>query len=60
GLLVLSGISRLIRCVAFLAGKGPNPLVVTQMKTAEEELAEEIQRQQEAREKSANGKVEGR
>lgn len=60
GLLVLSGISRLIRCVAFLAGKGPNPLVVRQMKTAEEELAEEIQRQQEAREKSANGKVEGR
>ncbi|MFT0851036.1 TRAP transporter small permease subunit [Achromobacter sp. F4_2707] len=60
GLLILSGISRLIRCVAFLSGQGPNPLVTTQMKTAEEELAEEIQRQQEARERSANGKVEGR
>lgn len=60
-LLILSGISRLIRCVAFLAGKGPNPLKVAQIKTAEEELAEEILRQQEARVNGAgNGKVEGR
>ena len=61
GLLILSGISRLIRCVAFLAGKGPNPLVVARIKTAEEELAEEIQQQQEARANGAgNGTVEGR
>lgn len=61
GLLILSGISRLIRCVAFLAGKGPNPLVVARIKTAEEELAEEIQRLQEARANGdGNGKVEGR
>lgn len=60
-LLILSGVSRLIRCVAFLAGKGPNPLKVAQIKTAEEELAEEILRQQEARVNGAgNGKVEGR
>lgn len=63
GLLILSGISRLIRCIAFLAGKGPNPLVVAQIKSAEEELAEEIQRQQEARAngaKGVNGREEGR
>lgn len=61
GLLILSGISRLIRCVAFLLGKGPNPLVIARIKTAEEELAEEIQRQQETRANGmGNGKVEGR
>lgn len=54
GLLILSGISRLIRCIAFLAGKGPNPLKVVQIKTAEEELAEEILRQQEARAQRAD------
>jgi len=54
GLLILSGISRLIRCIAFLAGKGPNPLKVAQIKTAEEELAEEIPRQQEARAQRAD------
>lgn len=60
-LLILSGISRLIRCIAFLAGKGPNPLKVARIKTAEEELAEEIQRQQENRANGGgNGKVEGR
>lgn len=63
GLLILSGVSRLIRCIAFLMGKGPNPMVVAQIKTAEEELAEEIQRQQEARANSvngSNGKAQGR
>lgn len=54
GLLILSGISRLIRCIAFLAGKGPNPLKVAQIKTAEEELAEEILRQQEVRAQRAD------
>lgn len=57
GLLILSGVSRLIKCIAFLAGKGANPMITTQIKTAEEELAEEIQRQQEMR---ANGSEEGR
>jgi len=52
GLLILSGVSRLIKCLAFLSGQGSNPMVTTQIKTAEEELAEEIQRQQESR---ANG-----
>ena len=48
-LLILSGVSRLIKCVAFLAGKGPNPMVSAKEKTAEEELAEEIRKQNEAR-----------
>ena len=61
GLLILSGMSRLIRCIAFLAGKADNPLQVARIKSAEEELAEEIQRQQEARERAAaNGTAEGR
>lgn len=61
GLLILSGVSRLIRCVAFLAGKGPNPLVIARIKTPEEELAEEIQRMQQARANDVgNGQVEGR
>lgn len=57
GLLILSGVSRLIKCVAFLAGKGPNPMVAAQIKSAEEELAEAIQKQQVAR---GDGTVEGR
>src|SRR5690606_35403793 len=48
-LLILSGVSKLIKCVAYLAGHGPNPLVPAQTKSAEEELAEEIQKQAEAR-----------
>lgn len=61
GLLILSGISRLIRCIAFLAGKGPNPLVIARIKTPEEELAEEIQRMQQARANGVgNSQVEGR
>lgn len=61
GLLILSGVSRLIQCIAYLAGKAENPLRVSRIKSPEEELAEEIQRQQEARERAAsNGSVEGR
>ena len=56
-LLILSGISKLIRCVAFLTGAGPNPLVPVRDKTAEEELAEEILRHNETR---LNGEVQGR
>lgn len=59
GLLILSGISRLIRCIAFLAGKGPNPMIVAQIKTSEEELAEEILRQQDARDQRADVQAEG-
>lgn len=57
GLLILSGVSRLIKCVAFLAGKGPNPMKPEQVKSAEEELAEEIRKQNENR---LNGGTEGR
>lgn len=59
-LLILSGVSRLIKCLAFLAGKGPNPMVAAQIKSAEEELAEEIQRQREARMDSAGANGDGR
>ena len=41
-LLVLAGISHLIKCSAFLAGSGPDPLAPAQGKTAEQLLAEEI------------------
>jgi TRAP-type mannitol/chloroaromatic compound transport system permease small subunit len=57
GLLILSGVSRLIKCIAFLKGIGPSPMMSVQVKSAEEELAEEILRQQEAR---VNGVAEGR
>lgn len=57
GLLILSGVSRLIKCVAFLAGKGPDPMRPERVKSAEEELAEEIRKQNEARPQSG---TEGR
>lgn len=57
GLLILSGVSRLIKCVAFLLGQGPNPMLAQQMRSAEEELAEEIRKQSETR---LNGRTEGR
>jgi TRAP-type mannitol/chloroaromatic compound transport system permease small subunit len=44
-LLVLQGISELIKRIAFLRGHIPNPLERQQAKSAEEELAEEIARQ---------------
>jgi len=44
-LLVLQGISELIKRIAFLRGHIPNPLERLQAKSAEEELAEEIARQ---------------
>lgn len=50
-LLVLAGISRLIKCVGYLCGQAPDPLARTEGKTAEEQLAEEIAR--EAREREA-------
>jgi TRAP-type mannitol/chloroaromatic compound transport system permease small subunit len=44
-LLILQGASELIKRVAFLQGKIPNPLEKHHAKSAEEELAEEIARQ---------------
>ena len=44
-LLGLQGVSELIKRIAFLRGLGPDPSERIQVKTAEEELAEEILRQ---------------
>jgi len=52
GLLILSGISHLIRCIGFLCGLGPDPATQLRDKTARESLADEI-RQQAARLESA-------
>ena len=41
-LLILQGISELIKRVAFLTGNGPDPLAKHEGKSAEQELAEEI------------------
>jgi len=47
GLLLLQGLSELIKRIAFLQGLIDDPTVKKQAKTAEEELAEELRRQQE-------------
>lgn len=44
-LLILAGVSHLIKCIGFLKGVCPDPTARAQGKTAEEELAEEILRQ---------------
>lgn len=44
-LLVLAGLSHLIKCIGFLKGLCPDPLARVAGKSAEEELAEEIRRQ---------------
>jgi TRAP-type mannitol/chloroaromatic compound transport system permease small subunit len=44
-LLFVQGISELIKRVAFLAGRAPNPLEKHHAKSAEEELAEQIARE---------------
>lgn len=49
GLLVLAGISHLIKCVGFLAGMCPDPREREKTLTAEEELALEIAREAQAR-----------
>lgn len=46
-LLILAGVSQLIKCVGYLRGACPDPLARPTGKTAEEELAEEIRRQAE-------------
>jgi TRAP-type mannitol/chloroaromatic compound transport system permease small subunit len=45
-LLTLQGLSELIKRIAFLTGKGPNPLDHVKGPTAEEELAEAIKKHQ--------------
>lgn len=44
GLLILAGLSHLIKCVGFLMGRCPDPTARPKGKSAEEELAEEILR----------------
>jgi len=53
GLLVLAGISRLIKCVGYLRGVAPDPLARVEGKSAEEQLADEIAREAQAREAAA-------
>ncbi|HET7262040.1 MAG TPA: TRAP transporter small permease subunit [Casimicrobiaceae bacterium] len=43
-LLIVQAVSELIKRIAFLAGRGPDPLVKRHEKSAEQELAEEIAR----------------
>ena len=45
-LLLLQGISELIKRIAFLSGNGPNPLEKVKAPSAEEELAAEIKKHQ--------------
>jgi len=54
-LLVLAGISHLIKCVGFLLGRCEDPLRREGARSAEEELAEEIAREARAREAAALG-----
>jgi TRAP-type mannitol/chloroaromatic compound transport system permease small subunit len=44
-LLILAGLSHLVKCIGFLRGQCPNPMKRQATKTAEEELADEIRRQ---------------
>ncbi|SHG71543.1 TRAP transporter small permease subunit [Pollutimonas bauzanensis] len=47
GLLILAGLSHLIKCIGFLIGACPDPTARAHGKSAEEELADEILRQAE-------------
>lgn len=51
-LLLLQGLSELVKRIAFLQGLIPDPTVKVQAKSAEEELAEEIRRQADAAKKA--------
>lgn len=53
-LLILAGLSHLIKCIGFLKGMCPDPLARVAAKSAEEELAEEIRRQALAAEAAQN------
>jgi TRAP-type mannitol/chloroaromatic compound transport system permease small subunit len=48
-LLVLQGLSELVKRIAFVAGKGPDPIVRHDPAEAEKELAEEIRKMAEAK-----------
>ncbi|KAG1439314.1 hypothetical protein G6F57_019474 [Rhizopus arrhizus] len=52
-LLVLAGVSHLIKCIGFLMGRCRDPREREGAKSAEEELAEEIAREAQAREAAA-------
>jgi TRAP-type mannitol/chloroaromatic compound transport system permease small subunit len=54
-LLGIQGVSELIKRIAFLQGKAPDPTQKTQAKTAEEELAEFLAKQQQ--EQTAGGRA---
>lgn len=47
-LLLLSGVSHLIKCIAFLTGHGPDPLARSSSLSAEEQLAEDIRQMTES------------
>lgn len=56
-LLALAGLSHLIKCVGFLAGRCRDPREREGAKSAEEELAEEIAREAQAREAAAQNEL---
>lgn len=55
GLLILAGVSHLIKCVGFLRGGCPNPMLVDHGPSDEETLMQEIIEQQGAREHKGQG-----
>jgi len=58
-LLILAGISHLIKCVGFLRGDCPDPTARPEGKSAEEELAEEILRESQAKAAIASPAMQG-
>lgn len=52
GLLILAGVSHLIKCIAYLLQLGPDPMANLRTKTPEELLAEEIRQQAEVQSQS--------
>ncbi|MBP6018842.1 MAG: TRAP transporter small permease subunit [Burkholderiaceae bacterium] len=54
GLLILAGVSHLIKCVGYLMGACPDPTARLSEKSAEELLADEIRQQAEAAQNSVN------
>lgn len=62
GLLILAGVSHLIKCIGFLMGICPDPTARAEGKSAEEELADEIRRlaEQDARDADQNITSKGR
>lgn len=52
GLLILAGVSHLIKCIAYLLQLGPDPMASLKTRTPEELLAEEIRQQAEVQSQS--------